>query len=142
MKKILNSAIALATLFTLSMCSNKTSSIPVESNWEVNGIYVNGNKITPPDDQKANMLFMKDFKISGDAGCNKYFGSYKADGKNLKFDGIGMTRMLCPNMNFENAFTTNLDSVSTYQITDVTLILKDNSGNNLIELNQIPVEKE
>ncbi len=34
-------------------------------------------------------------RLSGNGGCNRMFGSFDADGKNIKFSGIGATKKFC-----------------------------------------------
>ncbi len=54
---------------------------------------MNGKKVAS---SKAFIQFDDTEKrFSGNAGCNRMFGSYEITGKELKFGGVGMTRMMC-----------------------------------------------
>ena len=55
-------------------------------------------------------------RISGNAGCNSYFGNYDPESVKLDFSKMGMTRKMCPDMTVENAFLNNMRVVSYYKI--------------------------
>lgn len=38
-------------------------------------------------------------RITGNAGCNRMFGSFERNGKNIKFAGVGTTKMFCGDEN-------------------------------------------
>ncbi len=57
-----------------------------------------------------------DTLVSGRTNCNRFFGKYeKQDGK-LEFGNLGMTRMACPDMQYEDAFVKMLDDVDRFEI--------------------------
>ena len=57
-----------------------------------------------------------DTMVAGRTNCNRFFGKYeKQDGK-LEFGNLGMTRMACPDMQYEDAFVKMLDEVDGYEI--------------------------
>lgn len=131
-----------AAIFIFSMCSNK-SGIPIESNWELEYIYTDGKEMTPPAEHNASLAFLKDSKISGETGCNRFFGDFAVNGASLKFENMGSTRMMCPQMEFENAYLQTISNVASYIISKNQLILKDNAGNIVALLNKIePVALE
>ena len=121
--------------FVFSMCSG--NNIPVESHWALKNLYSGGMEVGIPEDHTPALLFLKDGKISGETGCNRFFGDFTSDDKALKFTNIGSTRMMCPQMEFENAYLTALDSVVAYLIMDNTLTLKDHQGNIIAVLERI-----
>ena len=66
-----------------------------------------------------------DTLVSGRTNCNRFFGKYeKQDGK-LEFGNLGMTRMACPDMQYEDAFVRMLDEVDRYEIVGSELKLYD-----------------
>ncbi len=131
-----------AAIFIFSMCSNK-SGIPIESNWELEYIYTDGKEMAPPAEHNASLAFLKDSKISGETGCNRFFGDFAVNGASLKFENMGSTRMMCPQMEFENAYLQTISNVASYTISKNQLILKDNAGNIVALLNKIePVALE
>lgn len=73
--------------------------------------------------------------ISGNTGCNKFFGSFSVDGKSLQFEDMGQTKMYCEEyMEVERAFNNNIGRVSQYSFEDDKVLLKDEEGNTLLEL--------
>lgn len=66
-----------------------------------------------------------DTLVSGRTNCNRFFGKYeKQDGK-LEFGNLGMTRMACPDMQYEDAFVKMLDEVARFEIKGAELTLFD-----------------
>lgn len=51
--------------------------------------------ITPSGDRLPNLLIAADNKVSGNSGCNRYFGSVTIEGTTIKFSQMGSTRMFC-----------------------------------------------
>lgn len=128
-------ALALTTLL-FSMCSG--CDIPVESHWALKNLYTNGFEIQIPADHTPAISFLKEGKVSGETGCNRFFGDFAADENGLSFKNMGSTRMLCPQMEFESAYLGALDMVASFTIKNDTLTLKDNNGNIIAVLEKIP----
>lgn len=142
MKKIIIILAAAVASLSFTMCSS-SGNIPVESNWTVETLYSGGIEIAVPEDHEATLAFLKDSKIAGDSGCNKFFGEFKADKKTLSFSNMGSTRMMCPDMQFENAYMQGLAGVASYRISGGRLMLLGNSGEIIVVLSQIePVAME
>lgn len=68
-----------------------------------------------------------DMSVAGRTNCNRFFGKYKTDGRKLDFENLGMTRMACPDMQYEDAFVKMLDEVDRYEIHGSELTLYDDS---------------
>lgn len=63
------------------------------------------------------MQFSGDEKrVTGMAGCNRFFGGYEADGNKLKFSHMGATRMTCPDQEAEARFFKILEDTDAFQI--------------------------
>lgn len=69
--------------------------------------------------------------VFGLALCNRYFGSYTAEGKNLSIEIKGSTMMACPWVEEETAYFEKLNSVKSYEIKDQELYLYDAEGNEV-----------
>jgi heat shock protein HslJ len=70
---------------------------------------VSGNSI--PD-----ILFDKRTgKISGKAGCNRYFGKVIIENGRLMISGVGSTQMACMDMQMESLYLKHLSAVNRYQ---------------------------
>ncbi len=128
-------AIALIALtFSITSCC---SSIPVESHWSVENLYSNGAPVEIPAGHNPGISFLKENKIAGETGCNRFFGDFKVDGEAISFSNMGSTRMMCPRMDFETAYMNALDNVVSFTIENNTLTLKDSNGNIIAVLKKI-----
>ena len=122
--------LAMAAIsFVFTMCSN--SSIPVESHWDVTKLYQNGTPIDIPQEHNPGISFLKEGKIAGETGCNRFFGDFRAEGHSLTFANMGSTRMMCPQMEFENAYLNSLSNVASFTTDEDTMTLKDKEGNTI-----------
>lgn len=63
----------------------------------------------------------KNGRISGKAGCNRYFGKVSFDQQRIFISGVGSTQMACTDMEIESLYLKHLAVVNRYQL----------SGNNL-----------
>lgn len=63
----------------------------------------------------------KNGRISGKAGCNRYFGKVSFDQQRIYISGVGSTQMACTDMEIESLYLKHLTVVNRYQL----------SGNNL-----------
>lgn len=83
---------AAATLLALSACST-TSSIPslADSQWTLIG--VDGQALV--DNTHSSLGFNDDLRLSGNAGCNNFFGGAEIKGDQLTADHLGVTKMAC-----------------------------------------------
>ena len=79
-------------------------------------------------------------QITGNAGCNNYFGNYTLDDKNLALGPVGSTRMMCPEpqMQLETAFLAALEKVASYGMGCNAINLLDADGNTLLVLRVDP----
>lgn len=79
--------------------------------------------------------FSTDGRLTGMAGCNGMFGVFEADSENLKFDGLGTTKMFCPTgMDTEARLLEVLDHTSRYRVNADTLLLQDAGSTSLARL--------
>lgn len=132
----------MSAAFMCTMCSSN-GNIPVESNWEVEYVISEGSEIAPPEEHNATLAFLKDNKIAGETGCNRFFGDFSINEDNLKFDNLGSTRMMCPEMEFETAYLQAIANTVSYNRSKGKLELKDINGNITVLLKEIePVAME
>jgi len=74
-------------------------------------------------------------QISGNSGCNRYFGVYQREVDQLRIPGpVGSTRMMCPEpqMVLENAYLAALEKFASYEITQNTMEIQDGEGDLLL----------
>ena len=136
MRKMITLLLIALVSAVFAMCTPKKD-IPVESSWAVDKLYVEGQEISVPEGHSPYLAFLKDSKISGETGCNRFFGDYKAKGKNLAFTNVGSTRMMCPQMAFENAFIGAINETAQYNLAGDNMALKDKDGNIIALLKKI-----
>lgn len=135
MKKMFYTVALSLFSFVFIMCSN--SNIPVESHWTLCNLYTNSTEIAVPEDHTPAISFLKGGKIAGETGCNRLFGDFTIKDNSISFTNMGSTRMMCPQMEFENAYLTMLDNAASYLLKDDTLTLKDKEGNIIAVLKKI-----
>lgn len=78
-------------------------------------------------------------QVSGNAGCNRFFGPYVKTGSGgIAIGPVGATKMACPQevMEAENAFFSALAGTADYERNGTQLRLVDSEGRTLIELVQ------
>jgi heat shock protein HslJ len=79
------------------------------------------------------LRFGTDAKISGNGGCNNFFGTFKLDGRGLKVGDLGSTRMMCEeNMELEDAYLKVLALELRALFSEGKLILSGDDGNQMI----------
>ena len=80
-------------------------------------------------------LEFEDEQISGNAGCNEYFGAYMSEEDTLSVTVIGFTEMYCSPeelMEQEGDYLTLLDSAVSYQIIADRLEIFSGSGDTIL----------
>ena len=79
--------------------------------------------------------FSPDGKITGNGGCNQFFGGYSVEGNHIKIGPIASTRKGCPGIiGMEAAFFAMLESAKTFEEHDGMLVLYDVTGAKVLEL--------
>lgn len=73
------------------------------------------------------LQFISVTELKGYGGCNQFRGSYTADSSRLSIGPLMSTRMYCPAMGFEDAFTRAISAADTYFIVEDKLYLYENS---------------
>ena len=104
--------------------------------WALTSFVANGEEQTVPDGVIVDAVFQpSDSTISGSGGCNRYFGTYTADGSSLTIGQVGATQMACagPGGEIEGIYLAALPLVRSYTATAETLTLFDESGAAILE---------
>jgi heat shock protein HslJ len=79
--------------------------------------------------------FGPDGKITGNGGCNQFFGGYTVSGDHIKIGPIASTRKGCPGIiGTEAAFFAMLESAKSFEEHDGMLVLYDVTGAKVLEL--------
>lgn len=78
-------------------------------------------------------LDLKEMKISGNGGCNHYFGRIeKLTLDEVELGAIGVTQMLCDNQNIEDEYFEALSKVEGFSIKENKLSLIDEEGSAIL----------
>lgn len=123
-----NIFLAIFVLATVVSCTTMTTSKSKVGTPQPN---IENTKWTLADQVKGKKptLMIEASKITGNGGCNSYFGELILDRTvgNFSVKNIGSTRMACENMSEETNFLSMLGATTKYVVNGNTLELyKDN----------------
>ena len=91
-----------------------------------------GQPVSIPENTREPYLLLREGSAEGNAGCNQFRGEATAEGPNgLRFGALLSTRMACPALATETAFSNALRQTEHYRISGDTLRLYD-AGNGLL----------
>lgn len=135
MKKMLFLATVIAA--TLMGCNKHNyNATNVFGEWDL--AKINGQAIVKTDD--ITMPFIgfnqQEDRIYGNTGCNSFFGTMITDSTNvdaLSFDNMGSTKMMCANMEVEDALLAALAQVKAIEYNAEQLQLKDANNQTILE---------
>ena len=135
MKKMLFLATVIAA--TLMGCNKHNyNATNVFGEWDL--AKINGQAIVKTDD--ITMPFIgfnqQEDRIYGNAGCNSFFGTMVIDSTNvdaISFDNMGSTKMMCANMEVEDALLAALAQVKAIEYNAEQLQLKDANNQTILE---------
>ncbi len=96
-----------------------------------------GTSWAMPDKPKQFVEFNAS-KISGNAGCNHFNGSFGQNGATVEMGRLATTRMACkPDIMIEEAkFLHNLEQTASFEVSGSQLVLKNTSGDIILMLNR------
>jgi Heat shock protein len=131
----LKATIVLASLIALmSSCgvSNSKVSDRIKAEWAIEEVC---GKTTESAQNPAVIIFRNGGKFDGNASVNSFFGKYKIEGKdNLKFDNVGMTRMMGASMDIDDAVFKAIRNTSSIEIDGDFASVKDENGDVVMRL--------
>ena len=116
MKKIFAAA---ALLLAMTACGgSQKKALPLEgTTWKLAKMEAIPAKAIDAEADFFTLQFSAaDTLVSGRTNCNRFFGKYELKGQKLEFENLGMTRMACADMQYEDAFVKMLDEVDGYEI--------------------------
>jgi heat shock protein HslJ len=104
------------------------------TSWFVSSLYVNQ---VPLPGSSLTAFFSSSGSFSGNGGCNTLNGSYTVSGSSISIGPLASTRMSCgPDLDAqEQAYTSALQSASTYAISGSQLMLFDGAGQEVARFN-------
>ena len=93
-------------------------------------------KVSPEAD--VFVQFQGEGQLSGQGGCNRFFGPWQIDGEAIAIGPLASTRMACPEpqMELEAALFGALEAARSYQRERIELTLFDADGKELARFAQ------
>ncbi len=118
MKKYIFAAMASAVLYSCGAVSTKNQPVLANTQWQLSD-HVKGNQPT---------LNFENARVSGNGGCNNYFGDVQADPATGSFSvtAIGSTKKMCENIEGEATYFSMLPKANRYRVSGSTLELYQN----------------
>lgn len=118
---------AVALLVAMTACGGAQKVAPLEgTTWKLSAMEgIPATAIEAEADFFTLQLNAADTMAAGRTNCNRFFGRYALKDAQLTFDQMGMTRMACPDMAYEEAFVKMLSEVDRYAIEGSELKLYD-----------------
>ena len=111
-------------------CSGAAPSATLENtHWKL--VEAAGEPVVTPAD-RAEAYFRLDpmgTRVEGFSGCNRFTGTYKVEGRTLRFEQVAMTMMACTDSrNPEQRFSRAINSAAAWKISGNRLELLDAAG--------------
>lgn len=103
------------------------------SSWDVIA-YNNGKEavVSVIIGTQITAVFGEDGQLTGSAGCNDYFTTYKTDGDTISIDLVEATEMFCSEpegiMEQEKQYLTALETAATYRIGPLDMEMRTEDG--------------
>lgn len=93
------------------------------------------------DRLQSTISFDNSLRVSGNAGCNRYFGTYTLSGPELEFGQMGSTMMACPEavMNQERRFLRAIEQTRVVRLDPETdlLYFSDADGRDVLRFSRL-----
>ncbi len=126
MKKIFAAALLLGAM---TACGGAKESRELEgTTWKLVSMKgIPASAIESEEDAFTLTFDPTEHLLAGRTNCNRFFGSYRLDEERLTLGEMGMTRMACPDMEYEDVFVRMFDRVDAYRIDGERLTLLDGS---------------
>lgn len=122
----------LPILISLSALSGCFQDETVSAYGAANKIWTLAELDGAPFDARASLTFPEPGKIAGKAPCNSYSGVLDAPYPWFDAQQLVVTRMACPDLKAETAFFAALSGASQSEVAGDTLILRNESGQEML----------
>ncbi|MCM1151453.1 MAG: META domain-containing protein [Alistipes sp.] len=109
---------AAALLAAMTACGGAANDKPLEGTvWKLSAMEgIPASAIGSEEDAFTLSFDGEEMMVAGRTNCNRFFSNYEAIDGTLAFGDMGMTRMACPDMEFEDAFVQMLGRVDGFAI--------------------------
>ncbi len=107
--------------------------------WEVTGFNNGRQAVVSPKAGTRLTLVFEDGEVAGSGGCNRFHGSFTADGKALTIHPLATTRMACEDavMSQEQQFLSALQSAATWEIVRGMLDVHRADGERVLTASEV-----
>lgn len=133
---LLSGALVLIPLLLAAGCTGQAPEPRlVGTGWTLAWYVHNGTPTQAVSGSTVTLDFGDDGRITGSAGCNRYFASYEMKGTAISIGQAGSTMMYCSTpgvMEQESAYLTLLSQAKTITIDGDRLTLSDAKGTTLL----------
>jgi heat shock protein HslJ len=120
---------SLLTFLVLAACQqDETVSKFASPDAEYHLIEIDGS----PFEAWATIVFPTQGEVVGQAPCNRYFAKQTVPYPWFALEGIGATRMACPDLEAETAYFAALEDMSLVEVVGDTLILTNEAGRRMV----------
>lgn len=136
MKKLF---IATAVAATLAGCACQKTTMKDAMSHEWNIDKIDGQTLENKGEKAPFIAFdVENSRVYGNASCNSLTGGFKVEGDankgTIDLTPMGMTRMMCANMETEDKIVNALGRVKKYRFAKKSLILTDSNDNAVMEM--------
>lgn len=100
-----------------------------QEHWQLTRMVIGSDVWKMIDSTQVTAVF-DGARVSGNGGCNDYFGAYTADGASLHLDKLASSKKLCSGrMGQESSYFKILEGSTSYSMPDsLTLVVKSSGG--------------
>ena len=135
-------SIALVAIVVVACCNcratkgKKNTSI-LNTEWQL--VQIGDENVQPEEDKFTIQFLEEENRFAGVGDCNRLTGVFQLnDKREVRFDQMGMTRMMCPNQEAEDRFVEMINKVDNYDIDGNMLLLFE--GKTLLAVFQAKAE--
>lgn len=110
--------------------------VMAQTNWTLQSYTdATGSHIPAQGGTEVTAMFGSDGRMTGTAGCNRYFATYTTKDYQISITGIGSTKMFCHGpgiMEQESAFLEDLSETSSFRVSESSLKFYDANGKTIL----------
>ena len=122
----------------IKQISKEKAPIKLDGKWQLVSLKMKALAITDEKKIPEIKFNSKKKQLNGFSGCNRITMGYELSAENkIKFQAGIMTRMACPDPNYENDFMQAMNAVDSYKLSDVKLVLYNSEGVELLSFMRI-----
>ena len=133
MKKTITTILSFAFMATLPSC-HSTKQVCEDMRGKVWNITEASGISTHGAMKQPTITFSPDGRYNGNASVNSFFGTYKLEGSRLTLSEAGMTRMMGPTMDIEDAIVKALGATAEIKVLGDSAIVLNPSGETVMKL--------